>query len=139
MPSRYYLRTRRSVVNYSHIIVRVARLMKRPSVIDLPSGRVPERRCRWPPVGTETCGGGKSISWTPCWFPNFREFIEVELGQTEQRWAHEAPGHATPLRRTLVARGHLLCLLALSRSFLCLSWPIKNLQKVSWHLDFVWY
>ena len=62
LPSRYYLRTRRSVVNYSHIMVRAARLMKRPSVIDLPSGRVPERRCIWPPVGTETCGGRKSVS-----------------------------------------------------------------------------
>jgi hypothetical protein len=31
-----------------------------------------------------------------CCFPDFREFIEVELGQTEQRWAHEAPGRATP-------------------------------------------
>ena len=30
------------------------------------------------------------------WFPNFREFIEVELGQKGQRWAHEAPGRATP-------------------------------------------
>ena len=30
------------------------------------------------------------------WFPDFRKLIEVELGQTEQRWAHEAPGHDTP-------------------------------------------
>ena len=62
LPSRYCLQTHRSVVNYSYIIMREARLMKRPSVIDLPFGRVSERRCRWPPVGTETCGGGKSAS-----------------------------------------------------------------------------
>ena len=49
------------MVNYSHIMVRAARLMKRSSVIDLPSGRVPEQRCRWPPIGTEACGGGKGF------------------------------------------------------------------------------
>ena len=59
--SRYYLRTRRSMVNYSHIMVRAARLMKRPSVIDPPSDRVPEWSSRWPCDGTETCGGGKRV------------------------------------------------------------------------------
>lgn len=47
------------MVTYSHIIVRAARLMKRPSVIDPPSGRVLEWSFRWPPVGTKTCGGVK--------------------------------------------------------------------------------
>ena len=65
LPSRYLLWTRRSVVNYSHIIMRAARLMKRPSVIDPPSGRVPERSTRWPHDGTETCGGGERVSGLP--------------------------------------------------------------------------
>ena len=52
-----------------------------------------------------------------CWFPDFWEFIVVELGQKGQRWAHEALGHACPppSRRALVARGHLLGLLASSQ------------------------
>ena len=82
---------------------------------------------------------GKVFCGLLCWFPDFREFMEVELGQTEQRWAHEARGRATPLGRALVARGHLLYLLALCRSFYCRLCLEKNLQKVSWHLDFVWY
>jgi hypothetical protein len=52
-------------VNYSRIIGRAARLMKNPSVIDSPSGRLPAEASRWDLSGTETCGGGKSISWTP--------------------------------------------------------------------------
>ena len=32
----------------------------------------------------------------PSGFLIFPEFIVVELGQTELRWAHEAPGHACP-------------------------------------------
>src|SRR3989337_1803692 len=53
---------RRSVVNYSHIIGRVARLMKKPFVIDSPSGRVPEKASRWDRGRTEACGGGKVFS-----------------------------------------------------------------------------
>ena len=45
-------------------------------------------------------------------FSNFWEFIEVELGQTEAYGTHKY---------------HDLLL------------PGKNLQKVLWHLDFVWY
>ena len=54
--------TRRSVVNYSHIIGRAARLMKKPSVIDSPSGRVPEKASRWDRGRTEACGGRKVFS-----------------------------------------------------------------------------
>jgi hypothetical protein len=31
-----------------------------------------------------------------CYFPDFREFIEAELGQTELRGPHEPPGRALP-------------------------------------------
>jgi hypothetical protein len=31
-----------------------------------------------------------------CWFPDFREFIELELGQTEIRWAHKLHGSDPP-------------------------------------------
>ena len=56
------------MVNYSHIIMRAARLMKRPSVIDPPSGRVPERSSGWPRDGTKTCGGVKRVSGLPIGF-----------------------------------------------------------------------
>ena len=72
-----------------------------------------------------------------CWFPDFREFIGLELGQTEQAWAHKLPGR--PPGRSLVACAPRFCLLALSRNFQGLFCPEKNHQKVSWHLDFVWY
>ena len=70
--------------------------MKNPSMIDSPSGRVPEKASRWDHGRTETCGGEKVSSGVPCWFGNIWEFIEVELGQTELGWAHEAPGRACP-------------------------------------------
>ena len=36
-----------------------------------------------------------------CWFSDFREFIDVELGQTEPRGPHEPPGRAlTPWARS---------------------------------------
>jgi hypothetical protein len=49
------------VVDYSHIIVRATRLMKNPSVIDSPFGRIPEKASRWHHGRTETCGGGKFV------------------------------------------------------------------------------
>src|SRR3989337_1683732 len=50
------------MVNYSHIIERAARLMKKPSVIDSPSGRVPKKASRWDHRRTQACGGGKVFS-----------------------------------------------------------------------------
>ena len=54
-----------------------------------------------------------------CRLHDFRELIEVVLGQTEPR-------------------GPLLHLLVPSLSFQGLLCP-KKYQNVSWHLDFVWY
>ena len=50
--------TRRSEVNYSHFIGGAMVLMKKPSVIDAPSGGAPEQAPRWDLVDTESCGGG---------------------------------------------------------------------------------
>src|SRR3990170_5948649 len=49
------------MVNYSHIIRRAARLMKKTSMIDSPSGRVLEKASRWDRGRTEACGGVKVI------------------------------------------------------------------------------
>ena len=38
-------------------------LMYKPSVINAPSGRTPEKAPRWDLTGTEGCGGGIRFSW----------------------------------------------------------------------------
>ena len=59
----------------------------------------------------------QKVFWVAlCWFSDFREFIEAELG-TKQQGPHEALGNAYPPRRTLVAYGPPLRLLTLSQSF----------------------
>ena len=54
------------------------------------------------------------------WFPEFREYMEAKLGQTEPRGPHETPG------RALVPRGPLLHLLVPSQSFQGLLYPEKK-------------
>ena len=66
------------MVNYSHIIGRAARLMKKPSVIDSPSDRVPEKASRWDRGRTEACGGRKVFSSVSL---VYWEFIALELDQ----------------------------------------------------------
>ena len=60
-------------------------MMSKPSVIDPPSGRVPEKASRWDRERTKVCGGEKMFWASLYWFGNICEFIEVELGQTELR------------------------------------------------------
>ena len=37
----------------------------------------------------------EKVFWlAPCWFPDFREFMELELGQTKERGAHKPHGRA---------------------------------------------
>ena len=47
------------MVNNSHFIGRAIELMSKPSVIESPFGRMPEKAPRWDLTGTEGCGGGK--------------------------------------------------------------------------------
>ena len=47
-----------SEVKYSHFIGGAMVLMKKPSVIDAPSGGAPEQAPRWDLVDTESYGGG---------------------------------------------------------------------------------
>ena len=51
------------MVNYSRITGEAMVLMKKPSVIEYPSGRTPEKVPRWDLTGTEGCDGGKVVSW----------------------------------------------------------------------------
>ena len=54
--------------NYSRFIERAMVLMQKPSVIESPSGRTPEKAPRWDLTGTEGCGGRKVFSWFPWLF-----------------------------------------------------------------------
>ena len=83
-------------------------MMKSPLRDRIPSGRVPEKASRWDLVVLELAAAEKVFRGLLCWFHDFREFIEAELGQTEPRGPHEPPGSA------LVPRGPLVHLLALS-------------------------
>jgi hypothetical protein len=71
------------VVNYSCIIETAARMMLSPFVIVSPSGRVQEKASRWDLVVLELAAAKKVFYGLPCWFHDFREFIEAGLGQTE--------------------------------------------------------
>ena len=53
------------MVNYSRIIGEAMVLMKKPSVIESPSGRMAEKAPRWDFTGTEGCGGGNVVSCLP--------------------------------------------------------------------------
>ena len=68
--------------------------MKNPFVIDSPSDRVPEKASRLDLVVLELVVVDKVFHGLLCWFHDFREFIEAELGQTEPRGPHTPPGRA---------------------------------------------
>ena len=53
------------MVNYSRFIGEAMALMYKPSMIDYPSGRSPEKAPRWDLTGTEGCGGGKVVFVAP--------------------------------------------------------------------------
>ena len=68
--------------------------MKNPSVIISPSGRVPEKASRWFVVVLELAVVEKIFCGLLCWFHDFREFIEAELGQMKLGGPHKPPGRA---------------------------------------------
>ena len=82
-------------------------------MVDSLSGKLPEKATRWELVVLELAAAGKVFCGL-CWFHNFGEFIEAELGQIEPHGPHKPPGCALPPRLVLVPRGPLLHLLALS-------------------------
>ena len=46
-------------------------LMKRPSVINAPSGEAPEKAPRWDLLGTEGCGSGNRVLWCSWMFSGY--------------------------------------------------------------------
>ena len=85
------------MVNYSRFIGEAMVLMYKPSVIDSPSDKSPEKAPRWDLTGTEGCGGGKVVSWLPGCFQGIRVYIGERSRSVELRGAHEGGGHAYPL------------------------------------------
>ena len=94
------------MVNYSHFIKEAMVLMKKPSVIESPSGKSPEKIPRWYLTGAEGCGGGKLVSSLP-WM--FGGYVDIYVGgrstSVEQRGAHEGGGRAQGGRRAPLPRG----------------------------------
>ena len=89
------------MVNYSHIIGRAARLMQRPSVIESPSGRLPEKAPRWDLTGTEACGGGKVFFVCPL---VYGEYLGIYGARIRVKGAMGGPqAHRAPPRAHLVS------------------------------------
>ena len=121
------------MVNYSHIIGRAARLMKKPSVIDSPSGRVPEKVSRWDLEGTETCGGRKSVSGGSLLVWEYLRIYRLGIRSGGATRGPQSWGRASRACRSLVSP------LVFSRSFQCFFWSRKINPKFFLRLDFVWY
>ena len=126
-------------MNYSHIFGRARVMIKNTSVIVDPSERVPEKASRLDLVVLELAAAGTVFCRLPWGFGDFRVFIELIVGGEAPRGPHYPPGRAWSFLRALVPSGPHFHLLVASRSFQGLLSPEKNLQKISWHLDFVWY
>ena len=62
------------MVNYSRFIGEAMVLMWKPSMIESPFDRMPEKVPRWDLTGTKGCGGGKVVSLLP---PNFLGYLRI--------------------------------------------------------------
>ena len=127
------------MVNYSRFIGEAMVLMWKPSVIDFPSSRPPEKAPRWDLTGTEGCGGGKVVSWLSLMFLGYKSIYRRKKYIGGAPWGPRVWGRAYPL-------GAPSCLVAASRSSrlqLQVFWlafgPRKIIAKVSFRLDSVWY
>ena len=87
------------MVNYSCFIGEAMVLMYKPSVIDSPSGRSPEKAPRWDLMGTEGCGGGKVVSWLPLMFLGYKSIYRRKKYVGRATRAHEGGGAPTPWAR----------------------------------------
>ena len=91
-------------------------LMKKPSVIDAPSGGAPEQAPRWDLVGTEGCGGGiRVLAPLPIVWGYLGIYIGGRSTSVEQHGAHEGGGRAWGVGAPL-PRGLLFCILTLGPS-----------------------
>ena len=96
-----------------------------PSVIESPSGRLPEKAPRWDLTGTEASGGGKVFSWL---FLVLGEYLGIYRPNNRVRRAAVGPQacRAPPLGRALVACDATAGLLPSSPSLVGFFWSKKN-------------
>jgi hypothetical protein len=94
-----------------------------PSVIESPSGRVPEKAPRWDLMGTEACGGEKVFWWMllVLW-----EYLGIYRPRIRIRGASWGPQARPPLGHALEACGLLGTLLTSTPSPTCVFWSKKN-------------
>ena len=111
------------MVNYPRFIERAIELMWMPSVIESPSGRMPEKAPRWDLTGTKACGGEKVFLRTPLMLG---EYLRIYRGGTRVRGPSRGP---QARGRALEACGLLGTLLALSPSHVGVFWSKKIIIK----------
>ena len=63
-------------------------LMQKPSVIESPSGGMPEKAPRWDLTGTEGCSGGKGVSWLSS---KFLGYLSIYRRKIQVRGSPRAP------------------------------------------------
>ena len=99
-----------------------------PSVIESPSGRLPEKAPRWDLTGTEASSGGKVFSWL---FLVSMEYLGIYRPKNRVRRPAVRPQARgmPPLGRTLVACRHTAGLLPSSPSLAGFFWSKKNHPK----------
>ena len=98
-----------------------------PSVIESPSGRLPEKAPRLDLTGTEASGGGKVFLWL---FLVSREYLGIYRRKNRVRRVAVGPqARAPPLGRAPVACCHTAALLTSSPSFLGCFWSKKNYSE----------
>ena len=91
------------MVNYSHFIEEAMVLMWKPSVIDSPSGRSPEKAPRWYLTGTAGCGGGQVVSWLSLIDLGYKSIYRRKKYVVELRGAHKGGGVPTAWARPLAS------------------------------------
>jgi hypothetical protein len=103
-------------------------------MIDSPSGSVPEKASRWDLEGTDTCGGGKSVSGGSLLVWEYLRIYSAEIrsrGATSgpQAWEARLPSLSLP-RASSGLLPKLPVFLLVQK---------KLIQSFFLRLDFVWY
>ena len=83
-------------------------LMQKPSVINAPSGRTPEKVPRWDLTGTEGCGGGKLVSWLSWMFSGYKSIYRRRSQVRRSSRGPRGRGRALPPGRALLPHGRLI-------------------------------
>ena len=79
--------------------------MQKPSMIEPPSGRSPEKVPRWDLMGTEGFGSGKSVSWLPSMFSGYKSIYRQKKQVGGATRGPRGWGRAYPPGRALHPRG----------------------------------